>query len=128
MKHEETRLVVTACLIGLLTCLALPVLAVAGGQPGNQDVQPTVIEQQPAEPEAEAVAEAAPQELEPAADDAQPRFLDDPADLFGPTPTPASCCIDQCRKNKDCDAVCGAPGAGVCLRVNSCCRECSCTF
>jgi hypothetical protein len=36
-----------------------------------------------------------------------------------------SCCISQCRRDRDCDAVC-APFGGQCLQVNSCCRECAC--
>lgn len=51
------------------------------------------------------------------------------ADLLGLSRAPgAQCCIDQCRRNRDCDAVCGAQGAGVCIKVNSCCRECACLF
>lgn len=51
------------------------------------------------------------------------------ADLLGLSEAPgAQCCIDQCRRNRQCDDVCGAPGAGVCIRVNSCCNECACLF
>lgn len=40
----------------------------------------------------------------------------------------AQCCIDQCHKDRHCDDFCGAPGAGVCIQLNSCCRECACLF
>lgn len=38
------------------------------------------------------------------------------------------CCIDQCGRDRDCDRFCGAKGAGVCIRLNSCCTECACLF
>ena len=53
----------------------------------------------------------------------------DARDLFGLTVASGSqCCIDQCRQDKHCDDFCGAPEAGVCIQVNSCCRECACLF
>lgn len=51
------------------------------------------------------------------------------ADLLGLSGASQSqCCIDQCHKDRHCDDFCGAPGAGVCIQLNSCCRECACLF
>lgn len=47
---------------------------------------------------------------------------------FGIETQEAACCIDECRRDRDCDLICGGAGAGVCVRANSCCRECACTF
>lgn len=38
------------------------------------------------------------------------------------------CCQSQCRGDRHCDTICGAKGAGVCIMVNSCCRQCACLF
>lgn len=40
----------------------------------------------------------------------------------------AGCCRNQCRRDSQCDAYCGAPGAGVCVKANSCCYVCACLF
>lgn len=39
-----------------------------------------------------------------------------------------SCCKDQCFRDRDCDRICGAKGAGDCIQLNSCCKECTCLF
>jgi len=129
MKNESTRYLITVCMVGLLACLASPAWSAASGEPDGQDAAQAVTERPRAEPELEVVTQEDRQEVEPAAAaDTELRLFENPADLFGTTPAPASCCIDECRKDKDCDGVCGAPGAGACIRVNSCCRECFCTF
>jgi hypothetical protein len=74
----------------------------------------------------EAPTQAAPEVSAEAACDAS-------ASLAGPesqTPTwlADSCCQSQCRRDRDCDSVCGGKGAGACIQLNSCCRGCACAF
>lgn len=49
-----------------------------------------------------------------------------PADP-GQAESMARCPIpNECRRDRDCDAVCGPEFGGECRRVNSCYRECAC--
>ncbi len=70
-------------------------------------------------------------ELEPAGEEACAGELS--ADLASLDPTDASAaaacgCKDLCRRDRDCDRICGAKGAGVCIQGNSCCNECACLY
>jgi hypothetical protein len=52
-----------------------------------------------------------------------PTFID----LDGPTPDFLACgCRDLCRKDSDCFFRCGGE-PGVCVMVNSCCKDCVCS-
>lgn len=46
--------------------------------------------------------------------------------LAAPGQDRQACCIDQCRRDRDCRFVCGKEFGGQCVMVNSCCRECFC--
>lgn len=37
-----------------------------------------------------------------------------------------TCCIDECKRDRDCRAVCGFEFGGQCVQVNSCCTQCFC--
>lgn len=41
------------------------------------------------------------------------------------TTSAGSCCIPECRRDRDCKAACGSLG-GQCAQVNSCCTACLC--
>ena len=66
--------------------------------------------------------------VEAGASCAETAATDDLAELLAPQWQAASCCRNQCFRDRDCDALCGAKGAGACVQVNSCCRECFCAF
>ena len=81
-----------------------------------------VTAQQPAtdpQPEAD-VVEAGDACLTPDGTDSSPWLQQD-----WMKPTAGCGCRDECRRDRDCNRVCGSFG-GQCIQANSCCRECAC--
>lgn len=103
--------------LGVLTVLVLGAVAVTGSLGSATaavdlgDLEPATLEH---------AAPMTPDLGAPAGDCA----VDDP--LAAPGQQQQACCIDQCRRDRDCRFVCGKEFGGQCVMVNSCCRECFC--
>ena len=105
-------LVTLACVV-----LAAPALSAESQVVAEPAVAAVAVAPAPAAAQATATgAMCAATNPSPSAASAAPDWLAKPA---------GNCCIPECRRDRDCNGVCGALG-GQCAQVNSCCTACLC--